>query len=268
MPLLRHAAFFRLRYVTKKTSKTMMAHSDFTLASHPIPISSPSPTWQRVPITECGEPLVDLKEQEGRHPLMIIPQYHAQGIEGALPTCLVRERVAEMLVAATRWLPRGWRLVVWDGWRPFHVQDFLFRRYYKHIDTEFPEMPQEEKKERTSAFISLPSRRPCCPSPHLTGGAVDVALMDEQDRYAPMGTSFDDFSPRAHTRYYEEEPGLGPDERLYLHNRRMLYWAMIQAGFSNYPEEWWHFDYGNQMWAARAGTPWARYGVIFPFSNA
>ena len=32
-------------------------------------------------------------------------------------------------------------------------------------------------------------------------------------------------------------------------NRRILYWAMTKAGFTNLPTECWHFDYGNRNWA-------------------
>lgn len=35
------------------------------------------------------------------------------------------------------------------------------------------------------------------------------------------------------------------------------------AGFINYPEEWWHFDYGNQFWAKLAGKK-AIYGAAKP----
>ena len=31
-------------------------------------------------------------------------------------------------------------------------------------------------------------------------------------------------------------------------NRRMLYNVMIEAGFTNFPAEWWHFDYGDEKW--------------------
>ncbi|KAG0505300.1 MAG: D-alanyl-D-alanine dipeptidase [Candidatus Udaeobacter sp.] len=33
-----------------------------------------------------------------------------------------------------------------------------------------------------------------------------------------------------------------------LRNRRLLYWIMREAGFANYPYEWWHFDWGTQFW--------------------
>ena len=29
---------------------------------------------------------------------------------------------------------------------------------------------------------------------------------------------------------------------------------MLQAGFTNLPTEWWHFDYGNKFWAFYTGN--------------
>ncbi len=64
-----------------------------------------------------------------------------------------------------------------------------------------------------------------------------------------MGTIFDDASPVSRTDYFEQHldqtSGSSEDAR---RNRRLLYWAMASAGFTNYAYEWWHYDYGDQMW--------------------
>ena len=33
-------------------------------------------------------------------------------------------------------------------------------------------------------------------------------------------------------------------------NRRILYNAMISEDFVNLPSEWWHYDYGDKVWAS------------------
>ncbi len=38
-------------------------------------------------------------------------------------------------------------------------------------------------------------------------------------------------------------------------NRRLLYYAMIDAGFTNLPSEWWHYDYGDRFWHIRCASP-------------
>jgi D-alanyl-D-alanine dipeptidase len=67
-----------------------------------------------------------------------------------------------------------------------------------------------------------------------------------------MGTAFDQMGEKCLTRYYEMK--LEKGERLNrkdqeaLENRRLLFDFMTSAGFTNYHEEWWHYDYGNQFW--------------------
>jgi D-alanyl-D-alanine dipeptidase len=35
---------------------------------------------------------------------------------------------------------------------------------------------------------------------------------------------------------------------------------MIEAGFAANPTEWWHFSFGDQMWAKLTGADAALYG--------
>jgi D-alanyl-D-alanine dipeptidase len=106
--------------------------------------------------------------------------------------------------------------------------------------------------------VAPPSADPACPSPHATGGAIDLSVLDERRALVEMGTAFDAFDARAHTRYLERRLEAGEHltaaEQAYLRNRRVLFHALRGAGFTNYPEEWWHFDFGNQLHARIEGT--------------
>ena len=44
--------------------------------------------------------------------------------------------------------------------------------------------------------------------------------------------------------------------------RRILIHTMKEAGFSNLPTEWWHFDYGNQNWAYFTEQSSAIFGAV------
>lgn len=80
-----------------------------------------------------------------------------------------------------------------------------------------------------------------------------------------MGTDFDYFGPEAATTYFEDQAKtrtLTASENEALMNRRFLYTVMKSAGFSNYPEEWWHWSYGDSMDAASVGKPNAIYGGV------
>ena len=125
---------------------------------------------------------------------------------------------------------------------------------------QHPQAEEAELLTRTREFVSLPSRDPAAPSPHLTGGAVDVTLCDDDGIPLDMGTLFDEAVPASHTDHYEHLDTSSTEHRHVRDNRRLLYHAMRQQGFTNLPSEWWHFDLGDQLWAHYGGHPHARYG--------
>ena len=74
------------------------------------------------------------------------------------------------------------------------------------------------------------------------------------------------FHLKPKTLYYEELVQKGTDlssqEKSFLDYRRLLFHTLIDVGFVNYPEEWWHFDYGNQWWASIKNKEEAKFGYI------
>jgi D-alanyl-D-alanine dipeptidase len=36
---------------------------------------------------------------------------------------------------------------------------------------------------------------------------------------------------------------------------------MTEEGFAGLPDEWWHFSWGDQMWARLTSAPAAHYGL-------
>lgn len=73
-----------------------------------------------------------------------------------------------------------------------------------------------------------------------------------------MGTLFDDFTDRAWTDHFENYE----DNEDVRKNRRLLYNAMIEAGFTNLSSEWWHYDYGDKFWAYFTGNTAMFEGII------
>ena len=119
----------------------------------------------------------------------------------------------------------------------------------------------DEAKEEASTFVAIPSKEPETVSGHLTGGAVDLTLADVRGHYLNMGGSFDETDVHSQTWYYENPDRGNVTAR---NNRRLLIRIMETAGFSNYPNEWWHFDYGNNAWASRTKAECAFYGYTEP----
>ena len=106
---------------------------------------------------------------------------------------------------------------------------------------------------------------------HMTGASVDLTLRSLDDgTLLDMGADFDQMDGLANTHHFELAHGQGrlraDDPR--LRNRRLLHHAMASSGFTNYPQEFWHFDFGNQMYqlvrGANTGRPVepAWYGAL------
>jgi hypothetical protein len=84
-----------------------------------------------------------------------------------------------------------------------------------------------------------------------------------------MGTVLDEVSEKTLTLYFEnlDQTSISDEERETRDNRRLLWNVMVEAGFSNYPEEWWHFDFGNQFDAARTGHTAIYAAAVFSQEN-
>lgn len=216
------------------------------LAERPIPVLSAPAGWRKLTIRECGEPLVALS---GWAPARIAvdARYHGAGYPGALADCYVREMVACRLDAAAVLLPPGWRLIVLDAWRPLTVQQHLFYLYVARIHEEQPTASDATVRQQAARYVAPPSADMACPSPHATGCAVDLSVLDANGCPVDMGTEFDAFDSRAHTRFFETRlergESLAPAEQAWLQHRRILFHALRAVGFVNYPEEWWHYEY-------------------------
>ena len=229
---------------------------DVTGGPPPIPPLSEPPDWARLPIIECGEPVVTLANDDRL--LRARAVYAEMGIPDAPATVAVRAGVAERLRRAAGSLPAGVALVVFDGFRPLSVQRYLYNNYQAEIQAEHPDWTDEQVDLAVRQFVAAPASDPACPPPHRTGGAVDVFLANAATATElAMGTAPDAVSPASATRWFEERP-----EEPFTTNRRLLFHAMTGAGFTNYRGEWWHFDFGNQRWANIAGSPHAIYGAI------
>lgn len=227
----------------------------------------PEPDWRQVaalPIADNQEELVPVSLAQGR--LACYPAYYKLGIPNAVPECYVRREVYLRLQAAARSLPEGLTLLVLDSWRPYSVQQYLYDTLYNVIEHHWPSKSDAELEQLTREFVSVPSTDPRAPSPHLTGGSVDVTLVDDNGLMLDMGTLFDEATPASHTAAFEALDRPSPREREVIEHRRTLYRAMTRAGFTNLPSEWWHYDFGNQLWAWYGGHGRAHYGHTYPES--
>lgn len=218
-------------------------------------------------IEESNEKLVPMGLAPNK--IIVNSQYYIQNIEGALPESYARETVYQKLYVAFKLLPPGYRFVILDSWRPLKVQRALFDYLKNELKKMYPSLSEEEITNKTLTYVALPSKDATKPSPHNTGGSVDLTIADENGLLLNMGTDFDDTTLKAGTTYFEDQLAKGiklnPKEIEALKNRRLLFHIMTSVGFTNYLDEWWHFDYGNQNWAWVSGNEHAIYGKTAPY---
>lgn len=174
-------------------------------------------------------------------------QYPKMGMCHAEQHCFVREEVYKMLNEAANKLPAGYKFKIFDAWRPFALQQELYEVYSNKIMREFHlnESSEEQKKAVITKFVLEPVLNRDIPPVHTTGGAIDLTIIGKEGYELEMGTDFDAFSDKTYTTFFEKK-----EENVEVRdNRRLLYHVMTEAGFTNFPSEWWHFDYGDRFWA-------------------
>ncbi len=133
---------------------------------------------------------------------------------------------AEALVrVSTALRPRGYGLLVHDGYRPWSVTRMFW----------------DASPEDKHIFVANPAEG----SKHTRGAAVDLTLYDlATGAPVEMVSTYDETSPRAYPFY----PGGTSRQRWH---RDLLRRAMEAQRFTVYTAEWWHFDYAD----------WQRYPI-------
>ncbi|MGE3930452.1 MAG: M15 family metallopeptidase [Hyphomonadaceae bacterium] len=194
------------------------------------------------------------------------PPYWAK-TEGAIDALLVRASVGGLLQGVdTRLRAEGLRLFLFDAWRPRAVQAYFHDLWMPaEVRRRHPDWDEAAVMAEVERYWAAPSASPDRPAPHATGGAVDITIAWADGEPLWMGSLFDDTTELGHTRRFEHEAGEASySNREARANRRLLYWLMLEAGFASHPEEWWHYSYGDQMWAAHKRKAAALYGLAEP----
>jgi D-alanyl-D-alanine dipeptidase len=144
----------------------------------------------------------------------VLPGYTA-------PRALLRREAAEALgrvQARLRAEGGGLGLKIFDAYRPVRATEAMVAWTHR--------VGREDLLR--DGYIAERSR-------HNLGLAVDLTLVElPTGRELKMGTAFDTFAASAHTANATGDVAA---------NRQRLVRAMQAEGFTNLPEEWWHFSY-------------------------
>ena len=224
--------------------------------------------WNKIPIKDNGDKLIAIPsclKFLDPHP------YSHLGAPYKDKTSIwkLREEVVNRLVKVNDYLisKSSFNLLIYDGWRPLEVQKFMFKRAFllesekSDIDISFENMkyyPSILKK--VEKFWAYPSYDTMCPPPHSTGGALDVCLSDKEGNLVEMGSMVDQMDETSNPYFYAN---IKNEEAIIWNSRRnLLMEIMTKFGFAQHPNEWWHFSYGDQLWAWKNKKANALYGKI------
>jgi len=209
-----------------------------------------------VPIADCGEPMLPLSKTPVCYKNFDkrMEQYTGEEV-------YVREGLINLLKEAQKILNDlmpGHTLQVFYGYRHPEVQ----RSFYEDVRREVlqkngPALDEITVKEMVHRFVAVPEV-----AGHSTGGAVDICVLDAQEKLIDMGTDRHENSKDS----YVFSPFIN---KTAWTNRQKLRQSMLGAGFCPFDGEWWHFSYGDREWACYYKKENAIYSQIaFTSQNA
>ncbi len=214
------------------------------------PILAQQISWEsvrKIPIIQninSDDPLIPIIPNDR---VQVYSAYFNDGITGALETIYTRRSIMLKLQELITLLPQELGILVLDAWRPYEVQVALRNDFKAQLIAGSPSASKEEIEQILNQFVAMPSQNPLCPSPHLTGGSIDLTLFDvTTGKKLDMGTQFDEMDGKSWSDAFES--ATSESDLTIRNHRRLLINGMKKVGFTNLPTEWWHFDYGNQLW--------------------
>lgn len=168
---------------------------------------------------------------------------------------MVRQTVFDKIGRISKRLDeRDKTLIIRSAWRSFEHQRLLWEERVDSLQKEYPKKQIEEIEELVSYFIAPPSK-----SMHSTGGSVDALIYDlKNDCIMRFGTN-DGLKINLNDKCYPYHPYITPEAK---NNRNLLIGLFEEEDFVVNLKEYWHFDYGNVIWAIEKGKEHAIYGII------
>lgn len=165
----------------------------------------------------------------------------------------VRQTILGRLEKAVGLLDAKYTLIVRAGHRPVKVQQQILDDLKGEFIAIHPDASGDQALEHARRYVSDPSIKL---PPHCCGAAVDVDLFDQaRNQLVDFGSPVNEDSEISalHSTLVNEEQ---------RSNRLMLLKVMLQAGFASYYAEWWHYSYGDQIWAWFYNSQQCLYGLI------
>jgi len=219
-------------------------------------VSVIDPAVLAMPLEECNEAMIDLIGQSALlfGPSPEIPDNHDY--------TKIRMTVYEKLLTAQEHLPDRFRFCLYEGYRSLTLQSQLFDQRFQIIQQQYPDWTHDDVFQESVKLV--------CPvlnldgslnmPPHTTGGAIDIYLVDQHGAILDMGIRAADWMQDLDGSL-SQTISSAISETARCH-RAIMSQVLEDAGFVNYPGEYWHWSFGDKYWAYRYKKPFALYGSV------
>ena len=156
-----------------------------------------------------------------------IPGYYAN------KAFLTREAADALLLAQRDFIKQGYRLKIYDAYRPQTAVDY-FSAWAADLEDSQNKSQYYPNINKSQLFAD---GYIAAKSGHSRGSAVDLTLLEiESGNELDMGSPWDFFDPIS----WVENNQITDQQRA---NRKLLASVMVIHGFKPLKEEWWHFSY-------------------------
>lgn len=147
---------------------------------------------------------------------------------------MTKESLKALSVAAADLRKKGYRLLIWDSYRPQKAVDNFVAWINDPKDegdrTFYPDLKKSDLIKGN--YIAEKSG-------HTRGSTVDLTIIKKDGSFVDMGGTFDLFSEVSHPDYKKIT-------KAQKKNRKILHNAMVKAGFNGIDSEWWHYTLKNE----------------------
>ncbi len=147
---------------------------------------------------------------------------------------MTKEALAALSKAADDLRSQGFRLLIWDSYRPQKAVDNFVTWINDPKDpgdkTFYPDLQKQDLVKGN--YVATKSS-------HTRGSTVDLTIIRKDGSAVDMGGTFDLFSEISHPDY----PKVTETQK---QNREILRNAMLKAGFKGIDSEWWHYTYKDE----------------------
>ena len=147
---------------------------------------------------------------------------------------MTKEALEALSIAANDLRQQGYRLLIWDTYRPQKAVNNFVKWINDPEDegnkTFYPELKKSDLLKGNYIMEK---------SGHTRGSTIDLTIIKRDGSFVDMGGTFDLFSEISHPDYKK----LTKEQK---NNRKILHNAMIKAGFKEIDSEWWHYTLKNE----------------------